>query len=201
MALFGVSIEKGISFRGATQITANVYTYDSAGGAPSDANLESLLDSMVVIEKSFHASTVSFVRGRVWSTGGSEAANQMRVDKALSGTGGLTNDASYDRERAVLVRWRAGVDSRGRPVYLRKFWHVCSTTFAGAAWGSGVYGNTAQIGQTQRDTFETTADQLVSITHGSVFTMCGPSGRAITGDTECHPYLEHHQLGETWRGV
>lgn len=201
MAIFGVSIEKSASFRGATQIFANVYHYDSAGGAPSDANLESLLDALVVIEKTFHASSVTFVRGRVWSAGGSPAANQMRVDKSLSGTGALTNDVSYDRERAVLVRWRAGVDSRGRPVYLRKWWHVMSTTFAGAAWGSGVYANTAQIGSTQRNTFETTADQVVSQTHGSVFTMCGPSGRVITGDTIAHEYLEHHQLGETWRSV
>lgn len=202
MAIFGVSIEKSSSFRGANQIFANVYHYQDAGGAPSDADLESLLDQLVVIEKAFHANSVNFVRGRVWSAGGTQAANQMRVDKALAGAGGLVNDVSYDRERAVLVRWRAGVDSRGRPVYLRKFWHVMSTTFDAAAWGSGVYGNTAQIAQARRDGFETTADQVASLTAGgTVFTLCGPNGRNITGDTECHPYLEHHQLGEMWRGV
>lgn len=202
MAIWGLSIEKTASFRGVAQVFANVYHYNDAGGSPSDADLTTLLDNIVAHEKTFHASSVTFVRGRVWSAGGSEAANQMRVDKSLSGTGALTNNGSFDRERAALVRWRAGSDSRGRPVYLRKWWHVMSTTLGGVAIGAGVIEQTAQLTQGQRDAFETTADNVISETvGGTVFTMCGPNGRAITGSTECHPYLEHHQLGDMWRSV
>lgn len=202
MAIWGVSIEKTVSFRGAAQVFANVYHYNDAGGSPSDANLETLLDNLVSHEKNMHSSAVSWVRGRVWSAGGSEAANQMRVDKPLSGTGLLAHDAALDRERAVLIRWRAGQDSRGRPVYLRKWYHACASTIGGVATTAGITANTSQIGQTARDAAETTADNVLSETvAGTVFTMCGPSGRAVDGSTECHPYLEHHQLGDQWRSV
>lgn len=202
MALWGVSIEKTTSYRGAAQVFANVYHYNDAGGAPSDANLETLLDNLVTIEKGMHSTAVTFVRGRVWSAGGSEAANQMRVDKSLSGAGTLTHDSALNREMAVLIRWRAGVDSRGRPVYLRKWYHALATTIGGVATSGTWAANTAQISQAARDAAETQADNVVSETvGGTVFTLCGPTGRAITGATECHPYYEHHQLGDMWRSV
>lgn len=202
MALFGVSIEKTTSFRGVAQVFANVYHYNDAGGSPSDADLTSLVDQIVVDEKAMHATSVTFVRGRCWSAGGTEAANQMRVDKALSGAGSLTNSDALDRERAVLIRWRAGSDSRGRPVYLRKWYHSCATTVGGVAYATNVLGNIAGLTQASRDAAETQADNVVSYTAGgTVFTLCGPNGRVITGSTECHPYIEHHQLGDMWRSV
>lgn len=202
MALFGVSIEKTCSFRGVAQVFANVYHYNDAGGSPSDADLTSLCDQIVVDEKAMHSIDVTFVRGRVWSAGGTEAANQMRVDKALTGAGSLASGAQLDRERAVLIRWRAGSDSRGRPVYLRKWYHSCASTVAGVTITNGQLQNTAQLAQATRDAAETQADNVVSYTAGgTVFTLCGPSGRIITGPTECHPYVEHHQLGDMWRSV
>lgn len=202
MATFGLSIEKTVSFRGVNQVFANVYHYSDAGGSPSDADLTTLLDNIVAHEKTWHALAVTFVRGRVWSAGGSEAANQMRVDKALTGTGADTNHASMDRERALLVRWRAGSDSRGRPVYLRKWYHVNTDSIGGIAVSSGVLQNTAQLTAPQRAQVVTEVDNVTSETAGgTVFTLCGPTGRVITGSTECHPYLEHHQLGDMWRSV
>src|SRR5688572_12555705 len=162
MAIWGVSIEKTTSFRGVAQVFANVYHFNDAGGSPSDADLTTLLDNLVAHEKTFHAGTVTFVRGRVWSAGGSEASNQMRVDKSLSGVGALTDDANMDRERAVLVRWRAGSDSRGRPVYLRKWWHQLGGTIGGVAVTPGVRANTAGFTQPQRDAVETAADNVIS---------------------------------------
>jgi len=202
VAIWGLSIEKTLSFRGAAQVVANVYHYQDAGGSPSDADLGTLLANIVTHEKAMHSTAVTFVRGRVWSAGGSEAANQMRVDNNLTGAGTLTAHNQVDRERAVLIRWRAGSDSRGRPVYLRKWYHFCATTIGGVTFADAVLANTGQIGQASRDAMETLADNVVSETvGGTVFTMCGPSGRAITGSTECHPYLEHHQLGDQWRAV
>lgn len=203
MAKFGVSIEKTKSFRGVQQVFANVYYYDSGIGAPSDGNLETLLDAMVAQEKAMHATTVTFVRGRVWSAGGSPAANQMRVDKPLSGTGTLTAMANYDPERATLVRWRAGSDSKGRPVYLRKWYHTCASNFGGASChAQAQLEQSAQVSQSCRDSQETAADFFRTITAGGiVFTMEAKSGRQISGSTESHPWLEHHQLGDQWRSV
>lgn len=202
MALFGLSIEKTCSFRGVNQVFSNVYHYNDAGGSPSDADLTTLLDNIVVHEKAMHASTVTFVRGRVWTAGGSESANQMRVDKPLSGTGSLADGTQLDRERAVLIRWRAGSDSRGRPVYLRKWYHSCASTVGGVAITNAQLSNTGGLTAGAKSAAVTQADNVVSETvGGTVFTMCGPSGRAITGSTECHNFIEHHQLGDMWRSV
>lgn len=203
MAKFGVSIEKTISFRGAAQVFANVYHYDSGVGAPSDANLETLLDNMVAQEKTMHSSAVSFVRGRVWSSGGSPSANQMRVDKNLSGAGTLSTLSGRDPERATLIRWRAGSDSRGRPVYLRKWYHDHSGNFGGTSClTSSQLGQTTEVSQACRDAQETAADFFRTITAGSiVFTMEAETGRQISGSTESHRWLEHHQLGDMWRSV
>lgn len=203
MAKFGVSIEKTTSFRGAAQVFANVYHYDSGVGAPSDAQLESLLDSIVAQEKTMHCTNVSFVRGRVWSSGGSPSANQMRVDKALSGAGTLSALSGRDKERAELIRWRAGSDSKGRPVYLRKWYHSGASNFGGTGCiGNAQLEQSAQVSQACRDAQETAADFMRTITSGGVvFTMEAETGRQISGSTEAHPWLEHHQLGDMWRAV
>lgn len=202
MAIFGLSIEKSTSFRGVNQVFANVYHYQDAGGSPSDADLTTLLNNIVTHEKTWHANVVNFVRGRVWSAGGSEAANQMRVDISLSGTGADTVHLSMDKERATLVRWRAGSDSRGRPVYLRKWYHVCTDAVGGGAITAAMLQQTAQLTAPMRAGHVTEVDNVTSETvAGTVFTLCGPTGRVITGSTECHPYLEHHQLGDMWRSV
>jgi hypothetical protein len=199
---YGVSVTKSISFRGAAQEFSNTYFYEMSIGTMSQAIAENLLDQVVALEKAIHGNTVSFVRGRVWSAGGTKAENEMIFQKPLSGTGADSNvGSSIDRERAFLVRIRAGQDSRGRPVYLRKWWHLDISAIQGTSISAGQMQNTAPLTTAQRNHLASKYDQFKQITALTMtFNLCSEKGRDITGDTVCHPYLEHHQLGDMWRG-
>lgn len=203
MPRYGISVEKTINFRGVQQPFANVYYYEAPTIAlTANTDQEALLDQVVAAEKTFHATLVSFVRGRVWNTGsGSQAGNQMRVDKALTGTGAATAQANVDRERAVLVQVQAGTNSRGKPVYLRKWYHTASGA-GGGAFAQGVLENSAAMTAAQRDYWAARLSDLMTLEllGNPVATLTSQTGRQVTGAAECHPYLEHHQLGDQWRG-
>jgi len=176
---------------------SNVYHFSSIGGTQNDAN--ALVDATKAKEVQFHGGDVTFTRGRAWTSGGSQASNNMIVDKALTGVGGQANATSMDRERAVLVSWPAGNDSRGKPVFLRKWFHCCGT-FAGVTFATSVLQQTSAIDSTSRGTIATAADAIDGqVVNGNAFDLVAKSGRGTTGGAQCHQYLEHHQLGDQWR--
>jgi hypothetical protein len=199
---YGVSILKNTLFRGVQQEFANVYHYECPGIAlTADTDQENLLDQLVTLEKTWHATDVNFVRGRVWNTGsGSPGTNLMRIDKLLSGAGALAPIAGLDKERAILVRWPAGLNSRNRPVYLRKWYHTNAAP-VGTVIGTTIMEN--EVGFTDPDIADLAAifDNLDQLTVNTTpCDLCAQSGREITGGPEPHKYLEHHQLGDMWRG-
>lgn len=200
---FGLSIEKSVSFRGFQQPFANVYYYRQNDIAvDAIVTLEDLLTFIVDREKAIHSTDVNFLRGRVWNTNsGSQQTNLMRVDKALTGTGVCSPNTSLDRERAILVRWSAGLDSRNKPVYLRKYYHVCGNPpSGGAVFSAAQLQNTAELTNGQKGAYST---ELVSVRTpnggGFPFALIAKSGRASSGSAGIHRYLEHHQLGDQWR--
>lgn len=198
MALVGVSITKSVQFRGVQQEFSNVYYY--WGDLPViAAEANSLIDQLVTTEKKLHSSAVAFLFGRCWSAGGSRESNNMIVQKPLSGFGNFATIANLDRERAYLVRWRAGINSRGKPVYLRKWYHSCGAP-SGVTINDGILANTEQLSSASRGTIVTLADESkLRSTALQSYSLRSERNRPITGDTECHPYLEHHQLGDMWR--
>lgn len=203
MAFVGVAITKRMAFRDATQEFTNVYHYQWTGLDPGASLAESLIDRLVVIERPLHATVVSFVAARCWNAGGTIQENDMIVEKVLNvaGTAVLRNE--MDRERAFLFRWRAGVDSLGRPVYLRKYYHTCSHLNLTGLNSPAINENTTGIPQAARDQAEALVADLdpISFNNGStVGRLISPTGRGVTGELECHKYLEHHQLGDQWRG-
>jgi hypothetical protein len=202
VARTAVSITKTLSFRGVAQEMSNTYYYQSVQGSLSEADGLALIDAIVALEKPMHSSAVTFVRGRAWSAGGTPAQNNMIAQKALSGNGtGPTDHSQLDRERAFLVRFRAGVDSKGRPVYLRKWWHLCIQSLNAETLSTGVLSNISQLSSGQRAQLVTWANQFKDVTANAVsYALVGPTGRPIDGATVAHPFLEHHQLGDQWRG-
>jgi hypothetical protein len=62
---------------------------------------------------------------------------------------------------------------------------------------------TAQLTAPQRAAMAAVGEDLKQINVGlggsTVADLVGPKGRLVTGPAACHPYLEHHQLGEAWR--
>lgn len=198
MAIFAVAITKSTPFRGVNQEFSNVYHY--SGTLPVASQADAVMDALKAIEVPFHSSDVTFVRGKLWSAGGSAGSNQMISQKNFSGVGSQAATSTMDRERAVLIRFANGIDVRGRPVYLRKWYHSCGA-FAGVLFtGTGILGNTAQIPGADRTTIQNAADDLLSLTVNSVtYNLCSPKGTAGGTPVTCHPYLEHHQLGDMWR--
>jgi hypothetical protein len=196
MPTIGISITKRCTFRDSLQEFSNVYHYNVAA-LPSQATAEGFITELVNIEKGFHATHTTFVRGRLWSAGGTNAQNNMIAQVTLSGTGSLSPIANMDRERAFLVRWPAGSDSRGKPVFLRKYYH------SGAAVGTATPGatqleQTAGFTQAQRDSYAGIMNNVRVLSAGQL-NLVAESGRQTQGPAEGHKYLEHHQFGDQWR--
>lgn len=201
MTRVGISITKQVAFRNSTQEFSNVYYYDGLAGVPSVTDAEALIDQAANREKAWHGTTVTFIRGRLWTQVGSPAQNNMIAQKNLSGTGALTENAQMDKERAFLFRLRAGVDSRGNPVYLRKWYHACAN-MGGVSITAGILTNASGFTQAQRDTIRDTMNSIGAIGSGTTAgVLCAKGGRLPdTGQVwSCHAFLEHHQLGDMWR--
>ena len=202
MSRIGVSITKSTAFRNSTQEFSNVYYYESTTpGLPSQPDASAIIDTVTTREKQLHSADVTFLKGRLWSQIGTKEQNEMIDQKNLSGTGALASLGNLDRERAHLIRIRAGVDVRGNPVYLRKWFH------SGGAIATGsitqlVLENKAGFTQAQRDQIVAACQNMLSLTQGGQnWELVAKSGRAfnVPAQISAHAYLEHHQFGDMWR--
>lgn len=201
MTRVGISITKSVPFRNSTQEFSNVYYYDGLLGRPTVAEADTLIDAVVAREKANFAAAVTFVRGRLWEQTADKATTEMVSQKNLSGAGNLSTTASMDRERAMLFRLRAGVDSRGNPVYLRKWFHFACGG-GGFTVSAGHLENTSAISSADRAASVARINNIGSIGSGTTLgTLCAKHGRQPTAGAqwECHAYLEHRQLGDQWR--
>jgi len=200
---YGVNTLKSTSFRNATQHFGNTYYFEAPVPPTADVTLNDLIDDLVAWEKTIHGTTVNFVRARLWSQIGTPAQNNMLIDRSLSGTGSATAHGSLDKERAWLIRFRAGVDTRGRPVYLRKWFHLDALSIAGTSVGTDVMRNVSGFTAAHRTAMETLANNLKNFeyTPGQTWDLVAKNGRPIDGITQAHQFLEHHQLGDEWRGA
>lgn len=201
MTRIAISVTKSVAFRDSTQEFSNVYYYDGLLGAPNEAAADTLIDQVVNREKALHSTLVTFVRGRLWVHGGSPGSNVMVLQKNLSGTGARAAN-TYDKERAFLFRLRAGVDSRGNPVYLRKWFHVCGEIVAGQTPSNSVIQNATGFSTSERAAQVAAMNSIGQIGSGATLgDLCAKGGRLPTAGAtwEAHKYLEHHQLGDQWR--
>jgi hypothetical protein len=200
----GISITKSTAFRNSTQEFSNVYFYDGLAANPTVAQADALIDELVTKEKQFHSTGVTFVRGRCWVETGNKATSEMVSQKNLTGTGIQGLVTGMDKERAFLFRLRAGVDSRGNPVYLRKWYHSCGTFVGAQIPNSSILDNSTGWSQSQRDAQVAALGTIGAIgSGGTAGVLCAKSGRLPTAGAlwTAHPFLEHHQLGDMWRSV
>lgn len=204
MALVGVSVTKRFAFRDGTQEFSNVYHYQWPGLDPGAPLAEECLDRVVTIERNLHATDTTFVVGRVWNAGGTQAQNDMIVEKTLTGTGNAgVSSSNFDRERAILFRWRAGTDSKGRPVYLRKWYHSNGFMDVTIAAPITIVENKTGFTTSERTNLKAKVAGLNPLVFngGAIAAdLVSAKGRNVSGELECHKYLEHHQLGDQWRG-
>lgn len=201
MARIGISITKSVAFRNSTQEFTNVYYYDGGVPLPLEAEADGTIDELVTLEKTFHSTDVNFVRGRLWSQGPTPALSNMISQKTLSGTGARAPQSGLDRERAFLFRVRAGNDSRGNPVYLRKWYHSCGLFFLGQVLSTGVLANQSGFSAGDKTSMVNAMDGVSEVGPAGARTICAKSGREPdeTANWTSHNFLEHHQLGDMWR--
>lgn len=201
MPRVGVSITKSTPFRGSSQEFSNVYYYE-VSGLPSVAQADTFIDNLTSLEKTFHSTAVTFIRGRLWSETGSKATSEMIEQKNLSGAGARALVTSLDPERALLFRLRAGNDSRGNPVYLRKWYHSVGQFTNTTIIVAGHLTQTFAFTGAEKAAFVAQMN-AVGDANGSplVPKICAKGGRQPgAGNTwEAHTWLEHHQLGDMWR--
>jgi hypothetical protein len=176
---------------------SNVFHYKNAL-VPTPGDFSGIRDEMKTTLVALHSTDVSFVRYRVWSFGGTPAENNMLEQGTLGGTGSQATNASMDRERAFLIRWPAGEDIRGKPVYLRKWFHSCGAA-NGITVGGAVLQQTTALISTQRSAIADKANELRNVGTTEAFELCSSKGRFAEGNAQCHAWLEHHQLGDAWR--
>jgi len=206
MPIIGITVTKEVAFRDSIQPFSNMYFYNNGiGTVPNAAAAEALLDEVVTFEKSIHSGSVEFTYGRVWHQTLLNITSEMLFQKPLTGTGASAAVSGMDRERAFLIRWRAGSDSRGNPVYLRKWYHTCGQFgTATSSIATGVLENTTALGGGQLTAISSKAQEIYNI-GGSPgpWDLCAKSGRGASGgnNPQCHRYLEHHQMGDQWRGA
>lgn len=180
-----------------------MYYYEMVS-LPDGTAAEGIIDNLVTLEKTFHSTLVTFTKGRVWSQIGTASQNEMIQQKNLSGTGARATGTAVDPERAYLFRLRAGVDSRGNPVYLRKWYHSYGEFVASGIPSNTVLTQQTAFTQTQKDA-QVAQMQAIGDANGSAGApkLCAKSGRqAPAGNTwSAHSWLEHHQFGDQWRAV
>lgn len=194
----GVQITKSTLFRGVQQEFHNVYNYKL--GTAITAPSESIVDEIVNTEKSLHSSEVKFIAAAVWSSGGNIAQNAMLFKKSLSpGAGNQLVNTNMDRERAILIRWPAGFAIDGRPVYLRKYFHSCGNAAGVNPGGAAQLANIDPLLQATRDAIALKANELRDVGATEFWELVAKTGRQTAGNAQCHPFLEHHQLGDMWR--
>lgn len=200
MSVTGVQIVKSCAFRESVQHFSNRYYYFNAAN-PTQAQYQGIKDFLVAHEKALHGNHVTFTFYRIWKAGGTKAENEMLEQGTLSGTGSATPASNCDRERAFLVQWPAQLDSRGHRVFLRKWYHL-GAPVAGIPLTAAILEQTAGFTTANRAAMEAQFDDINTITVGGVnFNFCGPTGILPTGGVSAYKFLEHHQLGDEWRGA
>ena len=205
MTIVGISITKETTFRDSVQPFSNMYFYNNGlGGTPDQTGANAMLDELVALEKTFHSTAVEFVFGRIWLQALTQIGSVMLHQKQLSGQGATTTIPTMDKERAFLLRRRAGQDERGQPVYLRKYYHSCGELVGGANHvSSAILQNVSGFSQANRDAQANAVNSISDLAAGGGgWEICSKGGRAPTQPGwQAHQYLEHHQMGDMWRGA
>jgi hypothetical protein len=165
-----IVIVQKFTYRGAPEEFSNRYHFN--GTVPSsDAEWNVLADALVANLRPIFNSLVSFVRAygyhagivpSVWGRDYTLAPSTPQIGSGAVGGTLMPGDV------AATTRWETGaLNSRGRKIYLRKYWH-------------GVQADPAQYDQlwaTQKAAFQTLAGKLTDGTgFGGDQVLAGPHG-------------------------
>jgi hypothetical protein len=136
----GLTVVKRFSYRGdASEEYSN--TYHLTGDVPADAAAwRTLFDALVVVEKACYDAGTTVVRGYGYDSDADDATAVWSVDLTVSpntpvaGTLTVTGAKQAPGDCAVWARWKTSrLNTKGKPIYLRKYFHPAFGTGAGSA--------------------------------------------------------------------
>lgn len=139
-SVVGLTVIKKMSYRGnANEEWSN--DYHLTGSIPSDAAAwRTLFDALVAQEKTVYPSDVTVVAGYGYDSDDPAAHAVWSVDLTVSPdspvAGTLNRSTGYPSpgDAAVWVRWKTSrLNSKGKPIYLRKYFHFAVNQGVGAA--------------------------------------------------------------------
>lgn len=145
-----LTLVKTFTYRGAPEEWTNTYFF--TGDAPSSpASWKTLADNVAAGEKTLYPSTTKIVRAIGHEAGESVAVwsyDYEAVSEEIAGTYTLTGAAAEAGDTAQWLRWSTDqLTSRGKPIYLRSYYHP------GFRDGSGTVDAVAPSWQTAAQAF------------------------------------------------
>ena len=170
-----ITIVKSFSYRGAPEEWSNTYFF--LGDLPtSSAHWKTLADNVIAAEKTLYDSNTTAVRAIGHQAGESVAVwsyDYAAASEEVAGT--FTVGASavpQGGDSASWVRWSTDLlTSKGKPIYLRSYFHPAYAESATDASRDLVSGAWVTAAQTFGD------DWIAGFTDGSeVHARCGPRG-------------------------
>lgn len=183
-----ITIVKRFTYRGALEEFSN--TYHFSGTTPATAAAwKTLADAMIAAEAPTVPADVGFVNAYGYEAGNDHSVAQIdyRIapNTVVTGSFSLGAASLAPGDVAATTRWPTpDLTSRGKRIYLRKFWHCVAV--AGPAASDNLLG-------TQRTALNTFAAKLIDGTLPGSFKYCGPQG-AVAGVGVTSVYLTTRTL-------
>lgn len=170
-----VTIVKEFEYRGAAEEWSNTYGFSGAALTDYQAMLD-FCGTLAAVEANVYLGTCKATRALVYQPGSIVADRSIDFGVELGGDvpGALvvgSNAQEWAGDQAGWIRGKIGVNSKGRPVYVRKYFHA---------------GASEQGGQTDATIagWRTAAEGVLTLlTNGSMpggRKWCGPDGEMVT---------------------
>jgi hypothetical protein len=129
----GLTIVKRFTYRGdASEEFSNTYHFD--GSEPADSTAwKALADALIAQEKTLYLGTASAVRAYGYNSDADDAVAVWSWDYLAAGTAVAgtmtTGTGTYPAgDQAAWVRWKTSrTNTKGKPIYLRKYYHAVPT--------------------------------------------------------------------------
>jgi hypothetical protein len=129
-AVVGITLIKRFTYRGdALEEWSN--QYHLSGSVPANGtDWQTLIDALVAQEKTIYANSTVVVRAYGYDSDAEDATAVYSKDWLAGGGSGVVGTLNvsgaikYPGDAAVWVRWKTSrTNSRGKPIYLRKYFH------------------------------------------------------------------------------
>lgn len=134
--LNSLTLVKTFSYRGDPEEWSNTYFFE--GALPSSgASWKVLADAVITHEKTLYDSSTSVVRAIGHQAGDSIAVwayDYAAADESVPGTYAKTGATALSGDTAAWVRWSTDtLTSKGKPIYLRSYFHPAYSSTADGA--------------------------------------------------------------------